>query len=135
MLPRGARGASFGWSDMEGPGCLGARPCDPAAHIAPAIAYPHVAGEQAHCAIIGGYAYRGERGTLPHGTYLYGDHCSGTIWAVPVVDLVAGTAEPVVVAHVDPGSGRLQSFGEDDDGELYVVTGAAPCSGSSPGAA
>ena len=90
VLPHGTRGASFGWSDMEGPGCLGDRPCDPADHIAPAIAYPHVAGEQAHCAVIGGYAYRGSRATLPQGTYLYGDYCSGTVWAVPVADLLAG---------------------------------------------
>jgi glucose/arabinose dehydrogenase len=124
VLPRGAMRASFGWSDMEGAGCRGGQACDPTAHLAPALAYPHVAGEGAHCAIIGGYAYRGERGTLPDGTYLYGDYCSGTIWAVPVVDLVAGTAEPVVVAHVDPTLGPLRSFGEDDAGELYVVTGA-----------
>jgi glucose/arabinose dehydrogenase len=122
VLPRGTREASFGWSDMEGPGCLGGRECDPAAHLAPAVAYPHVAGEEAHCAVIGGYAYRGSHGTLPQGTYLYGDYCSGTIWAVPVEDLVAGTAEPVAAGHLDAALGQLQSFGEDDEGELYVVT-------------
>ena len=122
VLPHGTRGASFGWSDMEGPGCLGDRPCDPAAHIAPAIAYPHVASDRAHCAVIGGYAYRGNRATLPQGTYLYGDYCSGTIWAVPVAELLAGDAAPVVVGRVDLGLGQLQSFGEDDGGELYVVT-------------
>ena len=122
VLPYGTRGASFGWSDMEGPGCLGDRPCDPAAHIAPAIAYPHVAGDGAHCAVIGGYAYRGSGATLPQGTYLYGDYCSGTIWAVPIADLLAGDATPVGVGRVDPGLGQLQSFGEDDEGELYVVT-------------
>ncbi len=122
VLPHGARGASFGWSDMEGPGCLGDRPCDLAAHIAPAIAYPHVAGDGAYCAVIGGYAYRGSGATLPQGTYLYGDYCSGTIWAVPVADLLVGDAAPVVVGRVDPGLGQPQSFGEDDEGELYVVT-------------
>ncbi len=122
VLPHGSRGASFGWSDMEGPECLGDRPCDPAAHIAPAIAYPHMAGDEVHCAVIGGYAYRGSRATLPQGTYLYGDYCSGTIWAVPVAELLAGDAAPVVVGRVDPSLGQLQSFGEDDEGELYVVT-------------
>jgi glucose/arabinose dehydrogenase len=122
VLPRGTRRASFGWSDMEGPGCLGGRVCDPSAHIAPAIAYPHVSGDGAACAVIGGYAYRGSRDTLPQGTYLYGDYCSGTLWAVPVEDLVAGTAEPVVVGQVDPSHGQLRSFGEDEDGELYAVT-------------
>ena len=122
VLPHATRAASFGWSDMEGPGCLGDRACDPATHIAPAIAYPHVAGDGAYCAVIGGYAYRGDRATLPQGTYLYGDYCSGTIWAVPVADLLAGDAAPIVVGRVDPSLGQLQSFGEDDEGELYVVT-------------
>jgi glucose/arabinose dehydrogenase len=122
VLPHGSHGASFGWSDMEGSECLGDRPCDPAVHIAPAIAYPHMAGDEVHCAVIGGYAYRGSRATLPQGTYLYGDYCSGTIWAVPVAELLAGDAAPVVVGRVDPGLGQLQSFGEDDEGELYMVT-------------
>jgi glucose/arabinose dehydrogenase len=122
VLRPGTPWASFGWSDMEGPGCLGGRSCDPAAHIAPAIAYPHVSGERADCAVIGGYAYRGAAGTLPQGTYLYGDYCSGTIWAVPTEDLLAGTATPVVAGQVDPSHGQLRSFGEDEEGELYAVT-------------
>ena len=121
LLPRGSREASFGWSDMEGPGCLGDRPCDPAAHRPPVVAYRHD-GELGHCSIIGGYAYRGSAGTLPPGTYLYGDYCSGVIWAVPVEQLVAGTAEPAIVGRVDPAYGQLVSFGEDDAGEIYVVT-------------
>jgi glucose/arabinose dehydrogenase len=124
VLPRGTRRASFGWSDMEGPSCLGDRACDPSAHIAPAIAYPHVTAERADCAVIGGYAYRGDAGTLPQGTYVYGDYCSGTIWAVPGEDLMAGAAEPVVAGQLDPAHGQLRSFGEDDGGELYAVTSA-----------
>ena len=121
VLPRGRRQASFGWSDMEGPACLGDRPCDPAAHLAPALAYRHT-DASGPCAIIGGYAYRGAAGTLPPGTYLYGDHCSGVLWAVPAGALLAGTAEPREVGHLDPAYGQLVSFGEDDAGELYVVT-------------
>jgi glucose/arabinose dehydrogenase len=124
VLPRGTLRASFGWSDMEGRGCRGGQACDPSAHLAPAIAYPHDSGSSADCAVIGGYAYRGDRGTLPLGTYLYGDYCSGRIWAVPAADLVAGTAVPVVVARLDPALGLLRSFGEDDAGEPYLVTGA-----------
>jgi glucose/arabinose dehydrogenase len=124
VLRPGTRRASFGWSDMEGPGCRGGRECDPSAHFAPAIAYAHVSGDRADCAVIGGYAYRGSAGTLPVGTYLYGDYCSGTIWAVPVKDLVAGVAEPVVAGQLDGSHGQLRSFGQDDLGELYVVTSA-----------
>jgi glucose/arabinose dehydrogenase len=122
VLPRGQRGASFGWSDMEGPDCLGDRPCDPTAHLAPAIAYRHDEAS-GHCAVIGGYAYRGAAGRLPSGTYVFGDHCSGVIWAVPVEELVAGTsAPPLEVWGVEPAFGQLTSFGEDDAGEIYALT-------------
>jgi glucose/arabinose dehydrogenase len=123
VLPDGRQRVSFGWSDMEGPDCLGGRPCDPSAHLPPAIAYRHDDASP-HCAVIGGYAYRGALGTLPSGTYLYGDHCSGVIWAVAAEALVSGAAEPLEVGRVDPTHGQLVSFGEDDAGELYAVTDA-----------
>jgi glucose/arabinose dehydrogenase len=124
VLPSGRQGASFGWSDMEGPDCLADRACDPAAHLAPAIAYRHDDASRP-CAVIGGFAYRGARGTLPSGAYVFGDHCSGLIWAVPAEDLLAsGRAAPHEAGRVDPAFGQLVSFGEDDDGELYAVTDA-----------
>jgi hypothetical protein len=122
VLARDARATSFGWSEMEGSGCLGDRPCDPEAHEAPALAYSHTEGGEEHCAIIGGYAYRGGGGSLPLGTYLFGDHCSSLIWAVPVAELIEGKTEAIVAGRLDPGYGQLSSFGEDDDGELYAVT-------------
>ena len=122
VLAPGEREASFGWSEMEGLECFAGRTCDPAAHIAPAVAYPHVEGETGHCAVVGGYAYRGETGSLPAGTYLYADYCSGTVWAVPAEQLHAGQAEPTVVGQVPVDMGQVRSFGEDDAGELYVLT-------------
>ena len=102
-------------------GSSGPDGCEPDRHVAPAIAYRPTAGDSA-CAVSGGYAYRGRAGSLPQGTYLYGDHCSGAIWAVSADELVDGTATPVRVAQLPQTSGQLRSFGEDDDGELYVVT-------------
>jgi glucose/arabinose dehydrogenase len=124
VLAPGAREPSFGWSVMEGNECFYGRDCDPAEHIAPAIAYPHVDGEVGHCSVIGGYVYRGQAGTLPQDTYLYADFCSGTIWAARGAELRAGQAEPVVVGRVPADLGQPQSFGIDDDGELYLVTSA-----------
>ena len=124
VLPNGAREASFGWADMEGNECFYGRDCDPEAHIAPAVAYPHVDGDTGHCAVVGGYAYRGEAGTLPAGTYLYADYCSGTIWGLPVEQLLADDAAPAVVGQVPTDLGLPVSFGEDDGGELYLVTNA-----------
>lgn len=122
VLAPGTREPSFGWADMEGPDCFYGRACDPGAHIEPVIAYPHVDGEAGHCAVIGGYAYDGEAGSLPAGTYLYADYCSGTIWGVPAAQLRVGAAAPAVVGQVPAELGLVRSFGRDDDGELYLVT-------------
>ncbi len=115
---------SFGWSEMEGPDCFYGKPCDPEAHILPAVAYPHVDGDVGHCSVIGGYAYRGTAGSLPQGTYLYADYCSGTIWAVPASQLMAGTAQPPAAGRVPPELGQVVSFGQDDALELYLLTSA-----------
>ena len=122
VLAPKAREASFGWAEMEGHECFYGRACDPGAHIEPVIAYPHVDGETGHCAVIGGYAYDGEAGSLPAGTYLYADYCSGTIWGVPAAQLRAGRAAPAVVGQVPAELGPVRSFGRDDAGELYLVT-------------
>jgi glucose/arabinose dehydrogenase len=124
VLPHGAQRVSFGWSDMEGRDCLDGRSCDPGSHRLPALAYAHSDGESGHCAVIGGYAYRGDGGSLPDGTYLYADFCSGTIWGVTAEQMLSGTAAPAVVGQVDADLGQVQAFGEDDAGEIYVLTGA-----------
>lgn len=122
VLAPGVEGASFGWADMEGHDCFYGRSCDPEAHIAPVVAYPHLDGEVGHCGVIGGYAYRGAAGSLPGDTYLYADYCSGTIWGVPAEQLRQGEAVPAVVGGVPPELGMVRSFGQDDEGELYLLT-------------
>ena len=131
VLAPGAREPSFGWSVMEGEECFYGRDCDPADHIAPAIAYPHVDGDIGHCSVIGGYNYRGEVGTLPDDAYLYADYCSGTIWAVRGSELRGGQPDPVVVGEVPAELGLPVSFGIDDAGELYLVTSAGSVLGVS----
>ena len=107
---------------MEGHACFYGRACDPGAHIEPAIVYAHVDGETGHCGVIGGYTYDGAAGSLPAGTYLYADYCSGTIWAVPAAQLRAGEAAPAVAGQVPAEPGLVRSFGRDDAGELYLLT-------------
>ena len=122
VLPHGTRGASFGWSDMEGPGCLGDRACDPAAHIAPAIAYPHVAGEG-----------RTARSSAATPTAAAARRCpraptsTATTAAAPSGRSRSPSCWPATrhrswSAASTRALGPLQSFGEDDEGELYVVT-------------
>ena len=104
------RGGNYGWRIYEGFGCTGNDPalCDPASYRPPIFDYAHSSDR---CSITGGYVYRGAAGALPGGTYVYGDFCSGEILAWD------GTAQSVLLDT----SLNVSSFGEDEQGELYVV--------------
>jgi hypothetical protein len=104
------RGADMGWRVFEGNHCTG---IDPAACANPGFTFPiaEYFHDQGRCSVTGGYAYRGARGALAAGTYVFGDFCSGEIFAL------AGGA-PLVL--VDTAL-AISSFGEDESGEVYVV--------------
>lgn len=106
-------GGNYGWRIFEGNMCtgLGPDPCNPANYIAPVFVYSSQ-NTTSRCSITGGYVYRGTQGTLPDGSYIYGDYCTGEIllWH-------GGQQIPL---H-DIADFNLVSFGEDEDGELYVV--------------
>jgi glucose/arabinose dehydrogenase len=107
------RGGNYGWRVLEGTFCTGLGPaaCTAPGFFPPVTEYaPHVGGR---CAVIGGYVYRGQAGSLPFGRYVFGDHCSGEILD-SATTLMLGTGL------------SISSFGEDQAGELYVVdlTGA-----------
>ena len=63
------------------------------------------------CSITGGYVYEGSVNTFPAGTYVYGDYCSGEIFAWD------GSTQTVLMDTAL----NISSFGEDEQGELYVV--------------
>jgi glucose/arabinose dehydrogenase len=104
------RGGNYGWRVYEGSGCTGNDPtlCIASNYIAPTFDYPHSGGR---CSITGGYVYRGAQGTLPFGTYVYADYCSGEIFAWN------GAAQAVLLDTTL----NIASIGEDEAGELYVV--------------
>jgi glucose/arabinose dehydrogenase len=81
--------------------------------VAPIAVYAHDAG----CSITGGFVYRGSAVPGLAGRYLYGDYCSGTVWSLRVAGGEAADVrrEQIVVP-------QLTSFGEDADGELYLVS-------------
>jgi glucose/arabinose dehydrogenase len=105
------RGGNYGWRIMEGTICTpGVNPnCTPPAdHIPPIFEYSS-AGSR--CSITGGYVYRGSRGALPNGAYVYGDYCSGEIF-------IWNNNQQTVLLDTDR---FISSFGEDEAGEIYVV--------------
>ena len=54
------------------------------------------------------------------GRYLYGDYCSGLIWSLRLEN-----GEAVDVRREEVSVPQLTSFGEDADGELYLVSQSA----------
>ena len=103
-------GGNYGWRVYEGTFCTGVDPglCTPTNYIAPVFDYTHSGGR---CSITGGYVYRGSQGALPLGIYVFGDYCSGEIFAWN------GSTQTVLLDTTH----NISSFGEDEQGELYVV--------------
>jgi hypothetical protein len=65
----------------------------------------------------GACSYRGARGALPAGAYVYGDLCTGEIF-----QLLPATGGGTQTVLLDTAlNGALSSFGEDEAGEIYVV--------------
>lgn len=105
-----AGGENYGWNVWEGNEEF-------AGGEAPNYAPPFfVYGHSHGCSVTGGYVYRGAAIEELRGVYLFGDFCSGRIWASwrdhglnwRVIELMNVSAQ-------------ISSFGEDEAGELYMV--------------
>ncbi len=105
------KGGNYGWRVYEGTQCTNLDPalCNPANYVAPIFQYDHSNGR---CSVTGGYVYRGTQGNLPTGAYVYGDFCTGEIW------MSTGGGQPLLLQDT---TRNISSFGEDEDGEIYVV--------------
>jgi glucose/arabinose dehydrogenase len=104
-------GENYGWSIMEGNHCFRQGQCNTDGLEMPIFEYPHSEG----CSVTGGYVYRGQEFPAMGGNYFVADYCRGTIWRL----IRQGTGwESAVVLN----SGLvIPSFGEDVNGELYVL--------------
>ena len=104
-------GANFGWDVVEGPICYDAETCDRSQFVEPIVTYDHSTG----CAIVGGFVYRGQQYPELAGNYFFADFCQNIIWS-----LVNNNGE-WLQNEVYQGDVRVSSFGEDVNGELYVL--------------
>ncbi len=114
VAPDSRPGQNYGWSLMEGRHCFHPPDCDPSGLVLPALEYGHDRG----CAIIGGFVYRGRAIPELVGQYLYGDYCGGWIRSFRW-DGHQATGER---AWKLPRVPALTSFGQDADGEVYVLS-------------
>ncbi len=111
-LPAGAEsGANFGWSIMEGSHRYDSEP--QSGLLLPAAEYSHAEGG---CSVTGGYVYRGTAMPEWAGVYLYGDYCSGKVWA-----LILSNGQWQSQVMFETGV-LITSFGQDESGEIYLAS-------------
>ena len=105
-------GANLGWPLQEGDLCLSGSPgC--ADTLPPAAAYGH---EDGNCVVVGGVAL-----PEPDGRYVFGDFCSGRVWA-----LEGDPSEGWRMRELLDLPLSISSFGTGRDGEVYVLTFGGP---------
>lgn len=106
-------GGNYGWPIMEGFDCFKISECIKTGLEPPVAVY----GREDGCSVTGGYVYSGNEIPELKGAYVYGDFCSGNIWAILYVDGKLKHSQQITRSHFP-----LASFGEDYEGELYAVT-------------
>jgi glucose/arabinose dehydrogenase len=116
--PAGSAGLDFGWRRWEGRHCFNpATGCDPAGVTMPVAEYGHDQG----CAVIGGVVYRGAAIPTLRGAYLFGDYCSGTLWAIDAAAAEqAPTSEQTPVRLLGTGL-AISSINTDQSGEVVIT--------------
>jgi glucose/arabinose dehydrogenase len=108
----GAKGTNWGWDRREGAHSFEGSP--PANAVDPIAEASH---DDGNCAIVGGYVYRGQAISALRGIYLYSDNCNGTIMGVVQRNGKLVQQESLGIEAPNPSS-----FGEDANGELYVLS-------------
>jgi hypothetical protein len=110
------KGANLGWDEMEGLHPYGGGENPPGA-VLPIYEYTHENG----CSITGGYVYRGDDIPGLVGAYLFADYCETGVRGLQV------DGSTVIDDRTwDLPVEAIQSFGQDDRGELYLLLASGP---------
>jgi hypothetical protein len=106
-------GLNYGWNKMEASYCYPpGSDCNPNDFELPIWEYElYVDGV---CSVTGGYVYRGDDIWSLRGKYIYGDWCTGDIWALNSVDNQNYLNEDLIRTGIN-----ITSFGLDENNELY----------------
>ncbi len=113
----GAVGANYGWNVFEGPQSFLPGPLGPGTLTAPIHSY----GRDIGATVIGGYVHRGEADGL-QGDYFFADFISGKLFTLRRQGSSWTATDRT--AQIVPDAGTITSptsFGEDANGNLYVV--------------
>lgn len=114
------KGGNYGWRIMEGFHCFNpSSNCDKAGLKMPIAEYDHDTG----ISICGGYMYRGNSYPSLHGYYFFGDW-SGKLFCIRRQPDNTWKKHEVFVndSQSNDISGKINSMGEDANGEVYLLT-------------
>ena len=121
------KGGNYGWAKMEGPVCyppVEVQNCDRSEIEMPIAALDRFISRS----VTGGYVYRGKKLPWLEGKYVFGDFLRGMMY-ISIDNPSEIISYPKILLyklpiHYGPNKGSTMfftSFGEDTDGELYVV--------------
>lgn len=117
VVPHGVAHLNFGWKVCEGLHVRGgSAPCEHEEFTPPILEY----GRRVGNAITGGYVYRGSLVPSLRGTYFFGDYPSQSFFAFQYVNGEVTNARELT-DELDNADGNIASFGQDHNGEVYVV--------------
>ena len=109
------RGGNYGWSVMEGSYPFRPeRERGPSPFVAPIAEHDHAEFRS----ITGGFVYHGKRLPDLKGAYVYGDYDTGKIW---MLRYDRETRKVSDHQELLDSTLRLVGFGQDHDGEIYLV--------------
>ncbi len=130
-MPKGkGAGSNFGWrlreADQPNPnkGIAGDKPEN---NVEPVYVYKHGGGPKDGLSVTGGYVYRGPVKEL-EGRYIFADYQNRHVWSF----VLKGDKATDFEDHSDDFKtdkvkvGMVSSFGEDPQGNLYIVDQAGP---------
>ena len=109
------KGGNYAWRVFEGVHSYN-NPSNrkPSEFDMPVIEHSHTVSRS----IIGGYVYRGAKIAALRGSYIYGDYATGRIWALVYDEKTQKMTSNTQIASLP----SISAFGEDRDGEIYVVS-------------
>ncbi len=112
-------GRNFGWNAREG---TIAAPCSPVSPTLPGMINPihDYDHNGSGASVSGGNVYRGTQYGSFYGRYFFADFVTGQVWSFvrtgpAITDLQEHTAA------LNPGGANIPGFGEDGNGELYII--------------
>jgi glucose/arabinose dehydrogenase len=111
---------NYGWRLMEGNHCFDPpEGCDASKYTAPIAEYDHSEG----ISVIGGYVYRGREFPSLHGYYIFGDW-QGVLWYLRHNEKTKLWDRGPIFTEKESNeiNGKINSFGEDENGNIYIVT-------------